>query len=216
MKKVYFISGLGADERIFKYLDLSFCEPVFIKWIKPLAGETLRDYALRLRKDIPESSPTIVGLSLGGMLTSIMASEENNIRGVIISSNKTSKEFPPYLRVGKYVPIYKYFAIKPSLILRKVTLAVFGSSNKEQAELLMTLINDADPEFIHWAVNAILTWKSENETPKNIFHIHGTADILLPYRFVKTDYAVEGGTHVMVVTKAAEVSEILRKAVGVR
>jgi hypothetical protein len=34
MKKVYFISGLGADKRAFSFLDLSFCEPVFINWIQ--------------------------------------------------------------------------------------------------------------------------------------------------------------------------------------
>jgi hypothetical protein len=48
LKKVYFISGLGADKRAFSFLDLSFCEPVFIEWIKPLKNETLQGYALRL------------------------------------------------------------------------------------------------------------------------------------------------------------------------
>ncbi|HLG39082.1 MAG TPA: hypothetical protein VI461_05410, partial [Chitinophagaceae bacterium] len=68
MKKVYFISGLGGDKRVFSFLDLSFCEPVFIEWIKPLKKESLESYALRLRNQIPEKNPVIVGVSLGGMM----------------------------------------------------------------------------------------------------------------------------------------------------
>jgi len=39
--QVYFLSGLGADKRIFELLNLSFCEPVFIDWIPPQQNETL-------------------------------------------------------------------------------------------------------------------------------------------------------------------------------
>jgi hypothetical protein len=52
MKKVYFISGLGADKRAFSFLDLSFCEPVFIDWIQPLKNELLPEYALDLKNKL--------------------------------------------------------------------------------------------------------------------------------------------------------------------
>ena len=51
--KVYFISGLAADKRIFKNLRLpEGFEPVYLDWISPLKDESLRDYALRLAKKI--------------------------------------------------------------------------------------------------------------------------------------------------------------------
>ena len=59
MKKVYFISGIGADKRVFSFLDLSFCEPVFLDWIAPNKQESLESYALRLRNEIPEAHPVI-------------------------------------------------------------------------------------------------------------------------------------------------------------
>ena len=71
--KVYFISGLGADYRVFSLLELSFCEPVFIGWIKPQPNESLPHYAARLLEQIPETSPIIVGISFGGMLVTEMA-----------------------------------------------------------------------------------------------------------------------------------------------
>ena len=88
MKKVYFISGLGADKRAFSFLDLSFCEPVFIEWIKPLHKESLQQYALRLKEQIKEASPTIVGMSFGGMLATEIAKLDATAKIIIISSNK--------------------------------------------------------------------------------------------------------------------------------
>ena len=62
MTKIYFISGLGADKRVFSFLDLSFCDPVFIEWIPPLKKESLKEYALRLREQIKDESPVIIGI----------------------------------------------------------------------------------------------------------------------------------------------------------
>ena len=131
MKKVYFISGLGADKRAFSFLDLSFCEPVFIDWIKPLEKESLKSYALRLRKQIPEVHPTVVGVSFGGMLATEMAKEDKLMNVVIIASNKSSEEFPGYLRVGKYFPVYKWLPEK--LIKNKSLLNwILGVEKDEQ------------------------------------------------------------------------------------
>jgi pimeloyl-ACP methyl ester carboxylesterase len=73
VNKVYFISGLCADKRAFSFLNLSFCEPVFINWIQPLKNESLSAYALRLKEQIRDDNPIIVGVSFGGMLATEMA-----------------------------------------------------------------------------------------------------------------------------------------------
>ncbi|WP_353717332.1 hypothetical protein [Dyadobacter sp. 676] len=65
---VYFISGLGADERVFTKLKLDPRLNVkYIKWVRPLKKETLQHYAARLSKQIDTSQPfQLVGLSFGG------------------------------------------------------------------------------------------------------------------------------------------------------
>lgn len=51
--KVYFISGLAADSRVFKHVVLPpGYEPIYIDWINPLTAESLQDYALRLAEKI--------------------------------------------------------------------------------------------------------------------------------------------------------------------
>lgn len=213
MKKVYFIGGIGADKRIFSFLNLSFCDVCHIEWLSPVAGETLEQYALRLRQHIPEPHPTIVGISFGGMLATEMAKADPNIKAIIISSNKTAGEFPPWLRIGKWLPVYNWL---PASFLKKFTLLnrwIMGGKNKEQAVLLRQIIRDSDMRFTQWAIKSILYWKNQ-EIPPNLVHIHGTADRLLPCRRLRADHVIEGGTHVMVMEKPEAVSNLLQQLIS--
>ncbi len=212
MPKVYFISGLGADKRVFSFLDLSFCEPVYINWIPPLKNESLQSYALRLRKEIPEPNPVIVGISFGGMLVTEMTKSDNHIKGIIISSNKTSAEFPKKLKAGKYLPVYKML---PDGILRRLMLSsmwVLGAKGKKQKELLRQIIRDADIPFTKWAIHSVLHWRN-NEIPGNLIHIHGTTDRLLPYSLVRADYTISKGSHVMPMDEYRELSGLLKQLI---
>lgn len=211
-KTVYFISGLGADKRAFNFLDLSFCNPIFIDWIEPLPKETLEQYAQRMYQQIKDENPIIVGLSFGGMLTTEMAKGNPKIKAIIIASNKVHTEFPTLLKIGKILPAYKWV---PGNVTKKInrTLSWFlGVKGTEQRKIRQLLIQDSDPKFTKWAIEAILFWKNKT-VPTNITHIHGTADKLLPYRYVKPDYTIEDGEHLMVMDKAEEISALLRKLI---
>ena len=120
---VYFISGLGANEKAFSFLDISFCNPVFVQWITPLPKETLPEYALRLKQQIKDPKAFVVGLSFGGMLATEMAKQNPAQKTILISSNKTTEEFPKLLKLGKYVPVYKWISDKR---MKKSSPFVFG------------------------------------------------------------------------------------------
>ena len=212
MKKVYFISGLGADKRVFSFLDLSFCEPVYIAWIEPHKKESLESYALRLRKSIPENNPIIVGISFGGMLATEMAKADPSIKAIIISSIKTAKEFPKYLRAGKYFPFYKWMPGPMMKRSARLIKWVFGKNGKEQKKVYLEIVRDTDTDFVKWAITSILNWKNE-EVPKNLVHMHGTADTLLPHRLVKADHLIKGGNHVMPMDSHEEVSALLKELI---
>ncbi|MBI5372191.1 MAG: alpha/beta hydrolase [Sphingobacteriales bacterium] len=212
MKKAYFISGLGADKRIFSFLDLSFCEPVFLGWITPEKKETLPHYALRLKDQVRDESPVIAGISFGGMLATEMAKADPSARVIILSSIKTKTEFPGYFRMGKYLPLYKW---SPASLSKKLTLqasAILGGTTPEEKKLLHQIIRESDMDFVRWAIGAILRWEN-SIVPSNLVHIHGTADKLLPFRYVKADYCIDGGTHVMTLDKHQELSLLLQKLI---
>lgn len=210
--KVYFISGLGANSKAFKFLDLSFCEPVFIEWIKPLKNESLEHYALRLKEGITTPNPVVVGVSFGGMLATEMAKKDATLKAIIISSNKTSLEFPAYLRMWKHFPVYKW--LSPKLVKSTGRLAknFVGPKGVEEKKVYMEILNDSDSKFTNWATDAILKWQN-TEVPKNVIHIHGDADHLLPYRMVKCDHTIKNGTHLMIMDKAKELSDLLKQVI---
>jgi len=212
LKKVYFISGLGADKRAFSFLNLSFCEPVFIEWIKPLENESLQGYALRLKEQITGPEPIVVGVSFGGMLATEIAKTDPAIKAIIISSNKVSKEFPKIYLTGKYLPLYKWI---PSGFLKKATIIrsmFFSPIGQNQKKIFQQILNDTDTKFTKWAIFSILNWKNEI-IPGNIIHIHGTSDKLLPYRLVKADYTIQKGSHLMIMNHHKEISELLKKLI---
>jgi len=210
--KVFFISGLGADKTVFQFLDLSFCEPVFIEWVSPLKNETLQEYALRLKDAYIPDNAMIVGLSFGGMIATEIAKKYPEIKAILISSSKTKYELPPYYRLAKFLPIYRLLSnasVKWFMLHAKWLL---GLNNKIQEKIYEDLIKRSDPFFNRWAINAIVTWKN-TEIPTNLFHIHGTYDKVLPYKNVTCNYTIEKGQHLMVMQYADVISSLLKELV---
>lgn len=212
MQNVYFISGLGANEKAFSFLDLSFCNPIFIQWIKPQKKESLEQYALRLSAQIKDSNATVVGLSFGGMLATEIAKQNPQFKVIIISSNKTAKEFPRILKIGKYFPVYQWLPNKAMKKSSSISAWILGAKGYEQKLVQKQIVKETDPEFTKWAIRAIMHWQNEI-VPENLLHIHGTADKLLPYRLVKADYTITAGEHLMIMDKANEVSLLLKQLI---
>lgn len=210
--KVYFVAGLGADKRVFQFLDLSFCEPVFLDWIAPHKNESLEGYALRMKEKIEEPDAVIVGVSFGGMLATEIAKKYPAVKPIIISSNKTCRELPKYLSVWKN---FKFYKLLPHSIVHSVTRKcnwLFTAKGKEKIEVFKTILNDTDIAFSYWAIDAIFNWKN-TQVPQNLVHIHGTADRLLPHRYVNCDYTIKNGTHLMVMNNHEEISLLLKKLI---
>lgn len=210
MKKVYFISGLGADRRVFEFLDLSFCEPVFLDWIKPLKNESLPSYAERLCSGIRENDAILVGMSLGGMMATEFAKKHPAAKVIILASNKTSREFPGYLRLLlNYLPLYKLTTRRLLIRIMPAILWFLGAKTEQQRKLLRNVVMETDIPFIKWSIGAVAKWNS-GDIPSNVTHIHGTADRILPYKYVKPHYTIEGGEHLMIKTKPKEISSLLK------
>jgi pimeloyl-ACP methyl ester carboxylesterase len=212
MKKVYFIPGLGADSRSFGFLDLSFCEVQFVEWLSPHAKESLAHYAERLFTLINDEEATIVGLSFGGMLATEMAKQHPKTKVIIISSAKTYREIPAYLRFWRRIPIYNYVVNERTKSSSRFVLRILGARGAEQKRVQHEILMTSNPAFTRWAMDAIVNW-TNTVVPKNLVHIHGQADRLLPHRYLKADHTIKDGEHVMIMDKADEVSALLKKLI---
>lgn len=214
LKDIYFVSGLGADERVFRMLKFEGYRPVNIRWLDPQPGEPVAAYARRLTAQIKTDRPVIVGLSFGGIIALEMAKQIPVEKVILLSSVKDLYEVPPYFRVFRWFPIHRIFPFK-SLLWAVYWFAywIFGVDAPEERKLLKTILLETDPHFLKWALHRVVIWDNE-EIPDSLVHIHGRRDRIFPALFVEPDYMVKQGGHLMVVNHAVEISELLQKIIG--
>jgi len=209
--RVYFISGLAADSRVFKHIRLpDGFEPVYLDWIPPLKDESLRAYALRLGEKIDRSEKFIlVGLSMGGMIAVEIANHIPPVLTIIIASIPISTHLPSYFRIGARLYLHRLIPIN---LVKNAAIAkrLFTTETKEDKEMLKAIIRESDPAFIKWALTAILHW--ENQTvPEKLIHIHGSRDEILLVRYTKPTHTVQKAGHLMVMNRAEEINRILKE-----
>lgn len=210
MKHLYIFSGLGVDQRVFKYLDFTGFNVTFINWIKPTPTESIEDYAKRLTTQIHTKKPVLIGLSFGGMMAVEVAKLISTQRIILIASAKTYTEIPFYFRWLGYLKMHK---IIPTQLLKYpsfINYWFFGVKNKVHKALLAEILNDLNIDFLKSAIDKIVCWQNQT-MHSNTIHVHGNNDQILPLRFVNCNYIVNGGGHFMTVDKAKQLSQLLHK-----
>ena len=212
---VYFLSGLGADKRVFSQLHLDSTFNVhYIGWIKPLRKETLPHYASRLIAQIDTTQPfQLVGLSFGG----IIASEISNIvkpeQIILISSTSTgvplSKGYQALVKFALFSP----FAAPILKSANSIAYKKFGADTPELKKLLKAILKDTNSNFLKWALTRLSSWGRPAKAA-NIFHIHGANDQLIKINLVNPDVVIPNAGHLMIYAQADEISGILNRQLG--
>jgi hypothetical protein len=211
---VYFLSGLGADERVFQKLKLPQEWKVkHLSWLNTLENENLTSYCSRLSKLIDTREEfALIGLSLGGIVATELSKIVQPKIIIIISGISTKYELPAGFKILGWLKLNK---IVPDYFLNKTypfTYWFFGTKTSEEKLLLREIIINTSPEFLKWAINEILYWRN-TQRPDNLFHIHGTKDKIFPCKKVKADIKIKNGGHFMVYSHAPVVSKLLREKI---
>lgn len=214
LKDIYFVSGLGADERVFRLLKFEGYQPVHLRWVDPERGETMEHYAQRLATQITSSDPVLVGLSFGGMVAVEIAKQIPVERVILISSAKTAAEIPPYFKLFRWFPIHRIFPFK-TLLWAGYWIAYwfFSLETIDERKLLKAILWDTDAHFLKWALHRVVTWRNET-VPEHLYHIHGTSDRIFPISYVEADYVLEPGGHFMIINKAGQISTLIERIMG--
>lgn len=211
MRDIYLLSGLGADKRVFNFIDLSGFNVTHITWVAPKDNESIEHYANRLIAQIPTSRPIIVGVSFGGMMAVEIAKQIETEKVILISSAETKFDVPLYFRGVGQLRLNKIMSTKMFKTVNVFTYWFFGTKTEKEKQLLRSIIHDTDNKFLSWAIDKIANW---NNTTKlsNTAHIHGDADKIIPIR--TADFTIAGGGHLMILNRGAELSELIRKILG--
>ena len=213
MITIYFLSGLGADERVFARLNLPpGYQMQLIPWEKVKGNETLEEYARHLARTIDASKPFLLaGLSFGGIVAAEICKFLKPKKLILFSTVATGQELRRIYRLAGSLRLYRLV----SNIYMRLTLPFaywfFGPLDNEGKKLINDYVLMNEGVYLRWALGQISCWKNSEIYHPHI-RIHGSLDRAFPLDLLNdVDYVIEGGGHTCVFTHATEVNEILMK-----
>jgi pimeloyl-ACP methyl ester carboxylesterase len=212
--KVYAISGLGANEKVFEKLKLPpGFELIFIPWLLPIEDDGIADYASRMAQFIDDSQEFILlGLSFGGLIAQEIARIKPPRKLLLFSTIKSDLEKPLWIRANRYLPLFKIF---PYGLLNKSPLVYWVSSFRQWLKSgrpdIDLLYSMRDNRYTRWAFQQIVYWGGTEKLSCKVIHFHGTADFIFPIWNIHESIRIEGGGHLAIYEEAPQISRMMRE-----
>jgi len=204
---IYCIPGLGLDHRLFEKLSISGVELKYIDYIEPLSDEPIAGYAKRLSEKIEDTTFSILGMSLGG----ILAVEISRIKKVeslfLISTVKNKSEVPNIFKYMDLLPTKNKIASKLAIDASVAFKPYYDKSDAAGNKLFDAMIRSASVELLAWGIQEIANWKFNEEINCPFYHVHGTADLIFPIKNIDKAETVKGATHYMLYNNADDISK---------
>lgn len=209
MKNIYCISGLGADEKAFARLRVDGYQFIHLPWLMPEPKEKIEQYAARMAALVKDEKPVLMGLSFGGIMSIEIAKQLQAEKVVLISSIKSAKEMPVWMRAAGKIKLNKIIPIHAhTKLLDPIQNRFMGVTNQKEKEMVRAYRANVPQVYLNWAIDKVLNWKN-NWQPAALYHIHGDADRIFPVRNIAANYVIKNGGHFMIMNKSKEVNRYL-------
>jgi pimeloyl-ACP methyl ester carboxylesterase len=207
---IYLFPGQGSDERLFKHLVLpAGYDTVHISYSVPDKHETLAEYAARYIEEIDCSGPYILmGVSLGGMICTELCDTLSPLRTILISSAKTTHELPGRYTFQKHFRLNRIIPKRMTKGGARLLQGIVEPDRKHDKETFKDMLKAKDPLYLKRTVDMIINW-DRTTYPDKIIHIHGNKDHTIPIKNVQYEYLIEEGSHMMMITRAGEINQII-------
>ena len=213
---IYLFPGQGSDYRIFNEIsfDTSLFNVMVIEYDIPEKSMTMKEYAKELSIQVDTSGEYIlIGVSLGGMICVELSEYINPSKTIIISSAKNRQELPFRFKFQRIIPLYKVFPRSILLLGAKVLQPIVEPDRNKNKQIFKSMLASKNPTYMKRTIGMVITW-DRVENSKMIYHIHGTNDHTIPFRNITDpDYVIENGSHMMTLTRAEEISRILKEII---
>lgn len=213
--RVFLITGFALDKRAFAPLNLPSDPYRLVDLIPVQKGESLRDYAVRMSKEIGLKAGDIIGgVSLGGMLALEM-SKVVKVRGVILIASCTHprhirRRFLALAPIAPYVPdflIRQIFTTIPLVLKWQKMLSPAGQA------LLADIMGRFPPSLLKAFPMMMKEWPGRNP-PDNFRHIHADGDWLIRPSGLKENMTIiKAKNHLITVSHPKEVRAFIVAAV---
>ena len=215
MNRLFFISGLGANERAFSNINNLDVESTVVKWMKNEPEETLEEYA---HKVIDKYSITrddgVAGLSFGGLLAQEIAYILKMDKVILISSFRDKGDLKPILKFGLKHRLDKWIPPFNIPILNSVIINYLNSETASSKPLLDEMLNQTDYDLMKWSLTQIFLSSRERYEGIELINILGTNDRIIGQWSNRTTHVIKDGSHFMVYEKADEIIDIINGVVA--
>lgn len=210
---IYAIPGLGTTEKLYVNTVIPGVDIKVLEWPLPEKDDTMQSYARKFLPQINTDVPfCLLGVSFGGMLCVELSRMISPKKIFLISTSKTRKELPWFIRLFKHIPIHRIISEKQHRKMAYQGRWLIGFGKAFIPEFL-GMVNSMRENYFQNCINIIVNWNGI-ELPKNSVHIHGDNDKLLHYKFVKADYRIANGSHAMIVFQAEEINRIIEEEIN--
>ena len=213
--RIIFLPGLGTDERLIQPQRSLPADIEVPGWLQPLhERESLPSYAKRLAATLDTSTPFyLAGISFGGMLAQEVARHVRPQRIFLLSSCTSRRGIPHVYRVaGDVLLPYLIPAILNPLKSLPSRVRSLGPSHMLACNrVVQEMVRDCSPELFRWSVQALLAWEGHAEPIAPILHVKGNRDVVLPHHLSRPTHLIAGAGHLMNMTHADRVNEIIAR-----
>ena len=208
--KLYTISGLGADEKVLEKLTFNQnIEVVHIPWLIPNLDEDFYEYISRMSESIDDSEEFyLLGYSFGGIVAQEIHKLKPAKKIVILGSIRCDAEKSTLIKTGQKTNAIKYIPVKVFNGNATLFYSFFRKLFDPKNPKLTQYFRVKDPYYLKWSMDKVAHWKFD-KIP-DVIQILADKDIVFPIKNSQPDFVIKNATHLFPVTKAKEVSEILK------
>lgn len=207
------LPGMAADERLFAPIDLSFGETHALRWRHIAGVHSLAEYAEAVASEVPwpaDGRPVwYVGSSMGGMLARELHAQRPADELVLLSAPASRLEFPRRMHVLRTLRTGRWFTPDGLMRVNRLSDSFMGFRNSEDRSWFYENLEAYGPEFLHFAVNAILDWP-RRDRPERYLQVVGSEDRLFKAHRMVSPVVVPGAGHFMTLEQPERLSAVLR------
>lgn len=203
------VPALATDERLFGPLlaATGWRDARVLSLPRPHAAGHLSAYARLLAQGLPPAGEyNLLGVSFGGALAVEMAHLRPPARLVVVSTAKTARELPPWVRLAPGILNHPKF--QPEWLRLLSRPEVMGIRTAPDRALFNDMLADTPTAMLQWAFTALGTW-SNHRVPPRTLHIHGSRDLLLPHVFIPRKHLLHGAGHWAIHSHAEEIARVI-------
>lgn len=221
ISRVIFLPGMAARPAMWasvaKEVEAAPIQTEIWEWITPVGNETIGQYAARwVERNCgdAEGRTVVVGASFGGIVGQEVAKLLDADALVLVGSVKTRGELPFLMRMLS--PLRWLVRLVPWRVVQwgvDQTRRVWRRFVGKDLGLVIEEFVRADPKLIGWSIKRLLAWKGESDLQCPVTSIHGTKDRLLPMDMNQVDVVIHDGGHVLSVSHAREIADVLQRLV---